>query len=318
MKILVSPTSLKAGSNLEGMRKLRQYADEIVYNPYGRPMTEEESIDHLRECQGWIAGLEEITENVLMHAPDLKVISRYGVGVDRVNLKATEKQGIVVTNTPGANSRAVAELAFGMILSLARKIPYLNQKTLQGEWIRSNGTELYGKQLGLIGLGAIGKLVAGYGKAFGMKVMAYDPIIDRLFCEKEGIQEAGLGELLKSSDVISLHVPLLPETYHLINEETIKLVKQNAVIINTARGGLLDENVVAAALDAGELAGVGLDAFEKEPPGDSPLFGRKDVVVTPHTGAHTQEAVDKMALLAVENLMDVLDGRPCKYIVHPS
>lgn len=316
MKILVSPTSLKADSDLEGLQKLRCFADEIVYNPYGRPMTEEESIKHLQGCQGWIAGLEEITENVLEKAPELKVISRYGVGYDRVDLHAAAKHGIVVANTPGANSRAVAELAFGMILSLVRKIPYLNQCTLQGDWIRSTGTELYGKQLGLIGLGAIGKIVAGYGKAFGMKVAAYDPIIDRLFCEKEGIQEVSLEELLRKSDVISLHVPLLPETYHLIDKTSLRMVKPQAVIVNTARGGLLDEAAVAAALEEGNLAGVGLDAFEKEPPKNSPLFGRQDVVVTPHTGAHTQEATDKMALLAVENLMAVLEGKSCRYIVN--
>lgn len=313
MKILVTPTSLKADSPLKAMQVLREYADELVFNPYGRPLTQEELAPLLKGCDGYIAGLDWITEKALEHAENLRVISRYGVGYDRVDLEAAKRRNITVTNTPGANSRAVAELAFGLILSLVRKIPWLNEKTGNGEWIRSNGSELNGKVLGVVGLGAIGKIVAQYGQAFGMEIAAYDPYIDKEYCREHKIQVHSLENLVKKADVITLHVPLTPETHHLIGEEMLDTMKQGAVLVNTARGGLIDEDAAARALDSGKLGGLGMDAFEQEPPQNSPLFNRKDVVLTPHTGAHTREAAEKMAMLSVENLIQVLDGGDCRY-----
>ncbi len=315
MKILVTPTSLKEDSPLEAMRILREYTDDLVFNPYGRPLTEEELLPLLQDCDGYIAGLDWITGKALAGAKRLKVISRYGVGYDRVDMPEAKKRNITVTNTPGVNSRAVAELTFGLILSLVRKIPWLNEKTGSGQWVRYSGAELNGKILGVVGLGAIGKIVAQYGKAFGMTVLAYDPYIDKDYCEKENFEVSGLSTLLAQADVITLHVPLLPETRHMINEDAFAGMKQGAFLVNTARGGLIDEEAAALALESGKLRGLGLDAFEQEPPQKSPLFGRDDVVLTPHAGAHTKEAVEKMAMLSVENLIQVLEKKPCKYIL---
>ena len=315
MKILVTPTSLKEDSPLKAMQILKEYADELVFNPYGRPLTEEELIPLIQGCDGYIAGLDWVTGKVLEGADRLKAISRYGVGYDRVNVPEAKKHHITVTNTPGVNSRAVAELAFGLILSLARKIPWLNEKTGGGEWVRVSGLELNGKILGVVGLGAIGKIVAQYGQAFGMNVLAYDPYIDNNFCRENGIEVCELFPLLERADVVTLHVPLTTETKHLICRKTLDIMKQGAFLVNTARGGLIDEEAAARALDEGKLSGLGLDAFEQEPLKDSPLFGRSDVVLTPHTGAHTREAVEKMAMLSVENLIQVLEEKPCQYIL---
>ncbi|MCM1134118.1 MAG: phosphoglycerate dehydrogenase [Clostridium sp.] len=315
MKILVTPTSLNEDSQLGAMQKLKEYADELVFNPYGRPLTEEELIPLLQGCDGYIAGLDWVTEKVIDEADRLKVISRYGVGYDRVNISEAKKRHIAVTNTPGVNSRSVAELTFGLILALVRKIPWLNEKTKGGDWVRASGVELNEKVLGIVGLGAIGKIVAQYGEAFGMKVLAYDPYIDETYCRKEGIEICGLHPLLERADVVTLHVPMIPETRHLICKETLEIMKQGAFLINTARGGLIDEEAAVKALDEGKLSGLGLDAFEQEPPKGSPLFGRDDVVMTPHAGAHTREAVEKMAMLSVENLIQVLEEKPCQYVL---
>lgn len=315
MKILVTPTSLRENSPLKAMRILKDYADELVFNPYGRPLTEEELIPLLRGCNGYIAGLDWVTGKVLEGADQLTVISRYGVGYERVDIPEAKKHHITVTNTPGVNSRAVAELTFGLILSLIRRIPWLNEKMGSGEWVRSNGVELGKKVLGVVGLGSIGKIVAQYGKAFEMEVLAYDPYIDYGYCEEENIKVCSLNSLLERADIVTLHMPLLPETRHIICRDTLEIMKQGAFLVNTARGGLIDEEAAISALDSGKLSGLGLDVFEQEPPEASPLFGRSDVILTPHTGAHTREAIEKMAMLSVENLIQVLEKKPCQYIL---
>lgn len=316
MRILVTPTSFQKPENIIAARKLEAFADEIVYNDLGRPLTAEEIVPRLDGVDGYIAGLDYITETALKNAPDsLKVISRYGAGVDRVDMAAAKEKGITVTNTPGTNSVAVSELAFGLMLCAARKIPKLNSAVRAGEWPRSQGIELCGKILGIVGLGAIGKNLATRAIAFGMKVLAFDPYFDEKFAEQNGIFKTEPDELLKNSDFVSLHLPLNEKTRHFISAEVIANMKKGAIIINTARGGLIDETAAAAALNSGQLGGLGLDAFEQEPPTDSPLFGFDNVIMTPHTGAHTAEAVSGMGEMAVDNLIAVLTGDECKYTV---
>jgi len=316
MKVLVTPTSFTKEKKSAAKDLLEKFADEIIYNPYGRPLSSEEIVPLLDGVDGYIAGLDYITEEVIQKAPHtLKVISRYGAGYDRVDVKAAARKGIVVTNTPGVNSESVADLAFGLMLCTARKISYLDRKVRSGEWPRVTGTELFGKTLGVLGLGAIGKGVARRAKGFSMKVLAYDPFIDRNFVQENGIEECTFDELIQVSDFITLHLPLNEDTRNIINKDSLSRMKQGAIIINTARGGLIDEEAAYEALRSGKLGGLGLDAFEKEPPGNSPLFELDNVVVTPHTGAHTTEAVNNMGILAVQNLIDVLTGKDCRYIV---
>jgi D-3-phosphoglycerate dehydrogenase len=314
MKILVTPTSLQEGKKSAALDTLKAFSSDLVFNSTGRPLTEDELIPLLKDCDGYVAGLDYVTEKVLKSCSHLKVVSRYGAGVDRVDLAAAKEHGIVVTNTPGVNAVAVAELAFGLILSIARKISYLDKKTREGEWVRSTGMELGGKTIGIMGLGAIGKNVARYAQGFGMKVMAYDPYINEAYAKDNNITVATFDEVADNADVISLHLPLTNETKHLISRDVMSKMKKTAILINTSRGGIIDEDAAYELLKNGELGGLGLDAFETEPPTNSPLFELNNVVVTPHTGAHTTEATDNMAVAAVKNLIDVLSGNGCPFI----
>jgi len=315
MKILVTPTSLQPGKNEKMLSILQEYSNDLVFNPHGRPLTEEELMPLLKECDGFLAGLDFITEKALSQCDKLKVISRYGAGYDRVDIKAARNQEIVVTNTPGVNAEAVGELALSLILALARKIPYLSNSTKNGEWVRTVGMELKGKTLGILGLGAIGKVVARCGAGFGMKIIASDPHINEAYCREHQIAVKTFDRIIAESDVISLHLPLNQETHHIIGEKAFAQMKDGVILVNTSRGGIIDEDAACEALKSGKLRGLGLDAFEEEPPGDSPLFAFDNVIATPHTGAHTQEAIDNMALLAIQNLIDVLSGNECPYVI---
>ena len=313
MKILITPTSLQ--NNLKVLKRLEAASLEPVFNPKGRPLEEEELIPLLKECDGYIAGLDYITDKVLRECRNLRVISRYGAGYDRVDMEAAKKYGITVTNTPGVNAQAVGELALTLMFSVARKVPYLDQQTKKGEWTRADGIEMKGKTLGILGLGAIGKVLAECAGGCGMNVLAYDPYIDEAYCKKCGILSVDMEEILSASDIISIHMPLTHDTKHLIDSKAIGKMKVGVIIINTSRGGIIDENAVLQALEKGKIGGLGLDAFEQEPPGDSPLFLFPNVVATPHTGAHTKEATEGMAKRAVDNLLAVLAGKHCDHIV---
>lgn len=313
MKILVTPTSIRPGD--PRLDKLAEFADELVFNPTGKPLSEEELLKLLQDCDGYLAGLDHVTERVIQECPKLKAISRYGVGYDRVDIGAARKAGIRVAVTPGANSEAVGELSLAMMLALARNVPLLNDTTKSGGWIRVNGTELFGKTLAIIGLGAIGKVVARCVKGFSMKVIAYDPYIDVEYCRDHGIEAVSMEQAFSQADFISLHLPLTKETYHMVDDALLSQMKDGSILINCSRGGILNEEAVCKAMDSGKLRGVGLDAFEVEPPKDNPLFRYPNVIATPHTGAHTDEAVENMITMAVDNLISMLSGKECTCVV---
>jgi len=313
MKILVTPTSFKPSKGGPALELLRSFSTDLVFNPGEKPLSEDELIPLLSDCEGYIAGLDFVTRKVIEKSSKLKVISRYGAGVDRVDLAAAKEKNVIVCNTPGVNANAVADLVLGMLLCIARKLPMLDRKTKAGEWPRSTGFELEGKTIGILGLGAVGKAVAKRSAGFSMKIMAYDPFINKEYAKANGIIVATFDEVIREADFVSLHLPLMEETKNIINAGIMKTMKKGAVIINAARGGLIDENAAYELLKSGHLGGMGLDAFEAEPPGASPLFGLDNVVVTPHTGAHTNEATAAMAELSVKNVIDVLSGRKCQY-----
>ena len=283
-----------------------------------KPLTKDEILENWEGCDGIIAGLEWYTEEILAHAPKtLKVISRYGVGYEHVDILAAQKAGIAVTNTPGANAKAVAELAVTHMLTLGRQIIPMDSNTRAGQWIRPMGNGLDGRQLGLIGFGAIGKQVARMVKGFGMSVIIYDPYTDAETAEKEGVKTAGdLDELYRNSDIISLHVPETDETRHMINRESIHKMKEGVCIINAARGGLIDMDALEEALLSGRVAGAGLDVFEKEPPEHRKLFELPNVVLTPHLGGNTVQAAQYMGRMAIDNLKDILEGKECRYKIN--
>jgi D-3-phosphoglycerate dehydrogenase len=312
MKILVTPTSMRDASNSDLIARLAGICDGIVYNPHTRPLQADELPDLLKDCEGYVAGLDFVTAEVIRACPALKVISRYGTGVDRVDLAAAKEAGILVTNTPGANSTAVAELAMGLILSLARRIPSLDRSTRSGDWVHSNGMEISGGTLGVVGLGAIGRKLSTMAQGFGMTVLAYDPYGDSEYATGHNLALVQFEQLLAESDVISLHLPLTQSTRHVIGPEQFRLMKDSVLLVNTSRGGLIDETAALAAIRAGTVGGIGLDAFEEEPPAaNHELFSFDNVVVTPHTGAHTTTATRRMAEMAIDNLIDGLtSGSP--------
>lgn len=317
MRILITPTSLGPTSAEPGMAELRAFCPDLVFNTTGRPLTSSELRQLLPGVTGVIAGLDEYDSAALTAADSLVVISRYGAGYDRVDLAAARAHGIAVTNTPGANSTAVAELAIGLLFAVARSISRLDREVHAGGWPRSQGIELTGKTFGVIGVGSIGRLVAARARGLGMRVLGYDPAVPAPVLAAASIEPADLDTLVSESHVVSLHVPLLPETRHLLDARRIAMLPRGAIVLNTSRGGLLDDQAAANALLAGHLAGIGVDVYEQEPPQDSPLIGLAGVVTTPHTGAHTAEAVSRMTTMAVRNLIDVLTGRDCRYRVSP-
>ena len=316
MKILVTPTSFKPAKGGPALEMLRSFCGDLVFNPGDKPLSENELIPLIKGCSGFIAGLDFITRKVIESVPELKVISRYGAGYDRVDLEAAREHGVIVCNTPGVNANAVADLSFALMLGIARKVPFLDRKTREGEWPRSNGTELFGKTLGILGLGAVGKAVAKRASGFSMKVLAFDPFINNEYAQANGIIAADFDRVIAEADFLSLHLPLTSETHGIISADCMRSMKKGAVIVNTARGGLIDENAAFDLLKSGYLGGLGLDVYEAEPPTGSPLFALDNVVLTPHTAAHTAEAVAAMADLSVRNLIDVLSGRNCPYIVN--
>ncbi|MCL2600671.1 MAG: phosphoglycerate dehydrogenase [Treponema sp.] len=315
MKVLVTPTTLGQDSDIPAMRQLRSFADSLVFNPGGKPLPEDELIHLLDGCDGCVAGLDYFTAKVMHNAPKLKVVSRYGIGVDRVDLAAAKAENIVVCNTPGANSQAVADLTFGLLLSLARKVHVLDRETKEGRWPRSSGVELYGKTLGILGLGSVGKAVAKRAAGFSMKVVAYDPSMDMGYAEANGIVAAGFDTVIREADFLSLHMPFTERDRNVISGDVMKAMKKGALIVNTARGGLIDEAAAYGFLKDGHIGGLGLDVYETEPPPASPLFELDNVVVTPHTAAHTVEAMQVMANMSVQNLIDVLSGKACRHTV---
>ena len=315
MKILVTPTSFKPDSDTPAMKKLKSFSGALVFNPGAKPLSEDELIPLLEGCAGCIAGLDHYTAKVINSAKDLKVISRYGAGVDRVDLAAAKEKNIVVCNTPGANAQAVADLVFALLLCIARKVSVLDKKTKEGQWPRSNGIELYAKTMGILGLGEVGKAVAKRASGFSMKILAYDPFINREYAQANGIVPAGLDEIIEVADFLSLNMPLTDETRHIISADQMKAMKKGAIIVNTARGGLIDEAAAYEFLKSGHLGGLGLDVYEEEPPQRTPLFDLENVVLTPHTAAHTSEATAAMADMSVQNLIDVLSGKNCSCVV---
>jgi D-3-phosphoglycerate dehydrogenase len=307
--VLVTPTSY--GKNDISLKtELEKQVGEVIYNPKAKPLSAEEVAALLPGVDGYIAGLDDINRAALACADRLKVIARYGVGVDAVDVAAAREKGIIVTNTPGANSSSVAELAVGLMLALARQFRQAFAAAQEGKFPRLSGVGLDGKTVGIIGLGAIGKLVAQRLAAFDCRLVAYDPYPDAAFAGQYLITFENLDTLLAQSDFVSLHLPLTPDTRGMVNERFISKMKKGAYLVNTARGEMVDEAALIKALESGYLHGAALDALAKEPPDPaSPLLALPNVITTPHLGAQTDEAVNTMGRMALNDCLAVLQGK---------
>lgn len=272
-------------------------------------MTPEELQTVIGDHEGLIVrSATKVTEPVLREPGRLKVIGRAGTGVDNIDLEAATRAGVVVMNTPGGNSVAAAELTMAHLLALARNVSQANAALREGRWERKQhmGVELAGKVLGIIGLGRIGREVARQARGFRMEVLGYDPYVTEEVAKDHGIRFAPLDELIAESDCITLHVPKSRETQHLIDAEALRRMKPGALLVNCARGGLVDEAALLEAVDSGHLGGAALDVFESEPPEDLRLVQHPRIVGTPHLGASTREAQERVGTEISEKVRDFL------------
>jgi D-3-phosphoglycerate dehydrogenase len=264
-----------------------------------------------------VRGRTKITASVMDAASRLKVIGRAGVGVDNINLEAAKKHGIVVVNAPVSTSLAVAELTFGLMLSLAREIPRADAGMKQGKWLKRElgGVELSGKTLGIIGFGRIGVEVGKRATAFGMNVVAYDPLISEENIKKRGAEHASLQDLYAWSEFISLHLPLTPDTHNLIGPAAFAQMKDGVRIVCAARGGIIDESALVDALNSGKVAGAALDVFGVEPPGLTGTVSHPRVIATPHIGAQTAEAQSRASEDIAHEVLSALRGESLRWRV---
>ncbi|WP_448534930.1 phosphoglycerate dehydrogenase, partial [Pseudothermotoga sp.] len=273
--------------------------DLLKNNGFEIERREKVDADGLKGFDAIIVGVQRITREMLQNS-SVRIIAKHGVGVDNIDLEAATELGIPVTVTPNANAVSVAELTIGFIFALSKKLIDLHNNLYQKRQFVSNvGLELQGKTLGIVGFGSIGKEVAKRALCLGMRVLVYDPYVEESMLRELGVERAELDELLRQSDFVSLHVPLNESTRHLIDHEKISLMKKTAYLINTARGGVVDETALVEALKSGQIAGAALDVFDVEPlPPDSPFFECPNVIMTPHVGAHTYEAILRMNMIA--------------------
>lgn len=304
MKVLTSPSSIgEVGP--QPFDLLIQNGFEIINNPYGRKLTEEEVIDLAKDCIGIVAGVEPLTSRVMDALPGLKCISRVGVGMDNVDLEYAKQKGIVVANTPDGPTRGVAELTLAMTLSLLRKIPQADAALKNKQWKKQVGNLIFEKQIGIIGLGRIGRLVAELFRGIGNPVIGFDLYPDKKWAGEKGVELKSLEEVIKQADILTLHVPGNKDKTPVIGETELEKMKTGSFLINIARGGVVDEEALYKALLNKKLAGAAVDVFSKEPY-DGPLCDLDNIILTPHLGSYAREGKLQMEIDAVKNLIDVL------------
>ena len=307
-RVLVTPTSF--GKNEPSLcTELEDSVGEVVYNTTGRPLDADQLIKIIPGFDGYIAGLDDITHDAIIVADRLKVIARYGVGIDKVDLDAAREKGIIVTNTPNANASSVAELTVGLIIALIRQIPVANAAIRTGEWPRLHGISLEGKTVGIFGFGAIGQRVARRLTSFGCQLITFDPYINKEVADELEVEIVTKDEIVRRSDILSLHCPAVDETRGMVNTDFLAQMKPGSYLINTARGDILNETALYESIQKRHLSGAALDVFSQQPPNpENPLLNLHQVILTPHMGAHTDSATYNMGWGALQNCLAVLRG----------
>jgi D-3-phosphoglycerate dehydrogenase / 2-oxoglutarate reductase len=281
----------------EHQELLRAAGLPVRYAEADRPLDEDELVELVRGCWGLIVGVDPVSAAVLDAGP-LQVVVRFGSGTDNVDLEAARRRGVRVAATPGANARSVAELAIGLLLALARHLVLHDREVRSGSWSRHTGIELAGRRLGVVGYGAVGRQVAGIARAIGMEVTATDPMV-----READVPLVDLESLLAASDAVTLHAPLADDTRGMIGAAELGRMQRQALLINTSRGGLVDERALAEALAAGRIRGAAFDTFEREPPEGSRLLELDNFIASPHAGGATVEAVTRAGVAAVRVLL---------------
>ncbi len=304
MKIFISTTSF-AQYDASPLKLLKDAGMDVQVNPYRRRLTADECLDLYKDIDGLIAGTEAIDAEILRSAGNLRVISRCGAGADNIDMEAAKELGIKVFITPDAPTRAVAELTIGLMLDLLRGISMADRLIRSGVWRKNMGSLLLGKTLGILGLGRIGKMVVELTQPFNLKYIAWDTSPDKRFAGKYKIEFTGLDELLSKADIITVHLPYVPELEGIIGKREIGLMKRGVFLLNTARGGLVDEVALGSALKRKEIAGAALDVFEQEPYTGS-LKELDNIILTSHIGSYARETRVEMEVQAARNLIEGL------------
>lgn len=291
-----------------------------VIDMRGAGMQDPRFVAALEDADAVLCGNDlRIDAQTLGRAPRVKAIAKLGAGLDTIDIDAATRNNVIVFHTPGANNQAVADHTFALILGVARKLVYCDRSLREKRWEHTKvmGLEIWQKTLGLIGLGAIGRCVALRALGFQMKVVAHDPFWPAEFAAQHGISKMAVDELLRVADVVSIHAPLTPDNRGLIDKRALELMKPTAILVNAARGGIVDEIALCEALKNRVIAGAGIDVFEHEPPTDSPLLDLDNVVLTPHTAAFTFEGMNNMSVGVVEQLVEYHSGNKPRFTVNP-
>lgn len=316
-KVLCTALNIDEGPHLEIFAKA---GFEVAFPPAGLSLFKEENlISVLADADAVVAGSEPYTRKVLESLPRLRVIARRGVGYDAIDLKAADERNIIVTTTPGTLHHAVAEHTIALLMGVARGFPRVDQQVRAGRWLRIPHGRVMGKTLGIVGLGQIGQAVATRGVGLGMKVIAFDPYPNREFAAKWQIEFMDLDSLLRQSEFVSLHLPASPENVNLMRREKFDIMKRGAILINTARGPLIHEEDLCAALASGQIGGAGLDVFQKEPlPTDSPLLKFDNVLVSGHIAGIDHESNHDICVMFAETVIGLHNGKwPTECIRNP-
>ena len=304
MKVLASPSSIGQIAS-DPFDLLLENGFEVVKNPYGRRLTEEETIALGKDCIGIVAGVESLNAKVIDALPNLKCISRVGVGMDSVDIPYAESKGIKVVNTPNGPTRAVAELTLGLTMALLRKIPNAHYDLRNKVWKKQTGNLLFEKKVGILGLGRIGRMTAEMFRALGNPVAGYDLYPNEEWAVANGVEILDLKELLATCDIITIHVPGKADGSAVITKAELDLLKDDAFLVNVSRGGVIDEEALYHVLKSGKLSAVALDVFSQEPY-SGPLCDVENVVLTPHIGSYAKEGKLKMEVDAAMNLINAL------------
>lgn len=308
-KVLVTATNYSTYCSA-AKALLEENGVEVIENPYGRPMTRDELLTVVGDIDGAVVGVDTWNEKIFVHAPKLRAMSRFGVGVDNIDLAAAKAHGIQVTNAKGMNSNPVAELTVGLILSTLRNVPAFNVSIREGKWDRFMGRDLAGMTVGLLGFGDIAQRVAKKLSGFDVSICAYDLYPNLEKARELNVEMVSMEETLHRADVVCMHLPSLPSTHHIMDAQTFGMMKDGSYFINTARGALVDETALAQALRSGKLTAAAIDVFDQEPVRrDNPLFALPNLFATPHTAAETYDTYHNVGLATARQLLDVFAGK---------
>lgn len=300
----------------EALERLESAGCEVRVNPHGRVLTKSEIVDFAYDADAVIVGNDDFSGDVIRSLPNLRLIARHGSGVNNIDYTVATERGVVITNTPGVNAEETADLTFGLILDLERHITLMNNELKNDVWKKRAGHSLHGKTIGIIGVGAIGRAVARRAMGFGMDILGND-IRQSAEATKLGLMYTSLNDLLRRSDIVTIHTPLTSATKNLIGAKELRMMKPDAILVNTARDGIVRHSALEKTLLAGQLYGYATDVHEGEPPKCSAIYDLPNVLVTPHAGSATYETNLRMGMAVADNIIAFKDGVTPPHVVTP-